>query len=101
VSDLKPDRQRRDLHKSNLSVTSRKIGLVYIKPEGEMQATSVKVGASVDLRCAQRLARRQRTGSRGGHGNRWFLPNTISLIHVKTSFLEEETVSSFFTLSLR
>jgi hypothetical protein len=30
VSDLKPDRQRRDLHKSNLSVTSRKIGPVYI-----------------------------------------------------------------------
>jgi hypothetical protein len=30
MSDLKPDRQRRDLHKSNLSVTSRKIGLVFI-----------------------------------------------------------------------
>jgi hypothetical protein len=28
VSDLKPDRQRRDLHKSNLPVTSRKIGPV-------------------------------------------------------------------------
>jgi hypothetical protein len=28
VSDLKPDRQRRDLHKSNLPVTSRKIGHV-------------------------------------------------------------------------
>jgi hypothetical protein len=25
MSDLKPDRQRRDLHKSNLPVTSRKI----------------------------------------------------------------------------
>jgi hypothetical protein len=31
VSDLKPDRQRRDLHKSNLPVTSRKIGPVLIK----------------------------------------------------------------------
>jgi hypothetical protein len=30
MSDLKPDRQRRDLHKSNLPVTSRKIGPVYI-----------------------------------------------------------------------
>jgi hypothetical protein len=30
VSDLKPDRQRRDLHKSNLPVTSRKIGPVLI-----------------------------------------------------------------------
>jgi hypothetical protein len=31
VSDLKPDRQRRDLHKSNLSVTSRKVGPVFIR----------------------------------------------------------------------
>jgi hypothetical protein len=30
VSDLKLDRQRRDLHKSNLPVTSRKIGPVLI-----------------------------------------------------------------------
>jgi hypothetical protein len=30
VSDLKPDRQRRDLHKSNLPVTSRKIRPVLI-----------------------------------------------------------------------
>jgi hypothetical protein len=30
VSDLKPDRQRRDLHKSNLPATSRKIGPVLI-----------------------------------------------------------------------
>jgi hypothetical protein len=30
MSDLKPDRQRRDLHKSNLPVTSRKIGPVFI-----------------------------------------------------------------------
>jgi hypothetical protein len=30
MSDLKPDRQRRDLHKSNLPVTSRKIGPVSI-----------------------------------------------------------------------
>jgi hypothetical protein len=30
MSDLKPDRQRRDLHKSNLPATSRKIGPVLI-----------------------------------------------------------------------
>jgi hypothetical protein len=30
MSDLKPDRQHRDLHKSNLPVTSRKIGPVFI-----------------------------------------------------------------------
>jgi hypothetical protein len=30
MSYLKPGRQRRDLHKSNLPVTSRKIGLVLI-----------------------------------------------------------------------
>jgi hypothetical protein len=30
VSDLKPDHQRRDLYKSNLPVTSRKIGPVFI-----------------------------------------------------------------------
>jgi hypothetical protein len=36
------------------------------EPEGEMRTTSVKVGASVDLRRAQNLARRQRTGSGGG-----------------------------------
>ena len=32
ASDLKPDRQRRVLHKSNLPVTSRKIGPVLIIP---------------------------------------------------------------------
>jgi hypothetical protein len=30
VSDLKPDRQRRDLHKSNLPTTSWKIGSILI-----------------------------------------------------------------------
>jgi hypothetical protein len=30
MSDLKPDRQCRDLHKSNLLATSRKIGPVLI-----------------------------------------------------------------------
>jgi hypothetical protein len=29
MSDLKPDRQHRDLHKLNLPVTSRKIGPVF------------------------------------------------------------------------
>jgi hypothetical protein len=40
VSDLKPDRQRRDLHKSNLPVTSRKIGPVLIKPQPPFQGNS-------------------------------------------------------------
>jgi hypothetical protein len=36
------------------------------EPEGEMQTTIVKVRASVDLRRARSLARRQHTGSGGG-----------------------------------
>jgi hypothetical protein len=40
VSELKPDRQRRDLHKSNLPVTSRKIRPVFI----ECDASGVGIG---------------------------------------------------------
>jgi hypothetical protein len=38
VSDLKPDRQRRVLHKSNLPVTYRKIEPVFIS-QGERKKT--------------------------------------------------------------
>jgi hypothetical protein len=48
VSDLKPDRQRRDLHKSNLPVTSRKIGPVFIKEGAVSTAEERAVSAAME-----------------------------------------------------
>jgi hypothetical protein len=41
VSDLKPDRERRDLHKSNLPATSQKIGPILIKQVVASIATTI------------------------------------------------------------
>jgi hypothetical protein len=40
VSDLKPDRQCRDLHKSNLPATSWKIGPVLIRTKAKLKRVS-------------------------------------------------------------
>jgi hypothetical protein len=58
-------------------------------------ATRAKLGAAA----AHRI--RRRAMETGGFSPTRFLSFLRVLIRVKTSFLEEETISSFFTLSLR
>jgi hypothetical protein len=53
--DLKLDRQRRDLHKSNLPVTSRKIGPVLISSVAGPLVANAKWGEQVSLLCCSRF----------------------------------------------
>jgi hypothetical protein len=65
VSDLKPDRQRRDLHKSNLPVTSWKIGPVFYDLVSELGPCVKGVGM---MRTSSTITRWQRRNKKRSSG---------------------------------